>query len=164
MKNLFVFTLLILLYTNLCAQEIKPHVLSSAGNQHIVNSLMIEWTLGELSIMTLNGSTNIITQGFHQPKLLTTNIGESLSRSESIAVYPNPTSDFIQLEMNFGKFQSVFARMIDLKGTLIWENEFYGQKITESISLKRFPEGSYLLLLLINHGESQQTFKIQKIN
>lgn len=164
MNKLIVFGLTILFSTVIYAQKMSPQVVSSAGNQHVINSISFEWTLGEVAIMTLQGSNNVITQGFHQPRYIVTNISEPLSATEKINVYPNPTSDFIQIEMMFKKTRAIYARLTDLNGKLIWDNEYKGQQVTESVSLKNYPNGNYFLNFSIEGGQSKQTFKIQKTN
>ena len=154
----------ILLSTITYAQKISPQVISSAGNQHVINSISFEWTLGEVAVTTLQGSNNAITQGFHQPKYVVTNIGEPLSGTEKINVYPNPTSDLIQIEIMLNNNRVIYARITDINGKLVWDNEYKGKQVTESISLKNYPNGNYFLNLSFDNGNSKQTFKIQKIN
>jgi hypothetical protein len=163
------FTLLIIFLINsICIygqkHSIRPEVISAAGSRFQASSMIIDWTLGELSINTLQGSLNVVSQGFHQPGYLVTKIEEFLGFAGKINVFPNPVSDQIQIEMTFEKPLSVQVRLFDAGGKILCNDMYHGQHILESKSFKNFPGGSYFLNFITNGNKSVQTFKIQKIN
>jgi hypothetical protein len=164
MKKLIIFGMNFFLCTMIYAQKMSPQVISSAGSQHVLNSISIEWTLGEVAITTLQGSNTIITQGFHQPRYIVTNISETPSKAALISVYPNPVSNLLKMDLIFDHEKNIYVRLMDSNGKLIWNKEYTGQQITESLSLKNYPSGNYILNFSIEGEQSKQTFKIQKIN
>lgn len=166
MYKLLIYSLLILFPSRIYAQNnsVGPAVIASAGTRFQNNNMIIDWTLGELSIATLQGSSNVISQGFHQPRFVITTIEELPQLTGKITVYPNPASDLVRIEIMLDKATSVRAGLYDSNGNLLWNDEFYGQKITKSTSLKNYPQGNYFLKLVPDGYKSAQTFKIQKID
>jgi hypothetical protein len=144
------------------AQKIDPQVLSTAGTRFQGSTINIDWTLGEFAITTIKGSANIITQGFHQPNYVITKLNDLTDNPGIISVYPNPTSDLIQIKMTFDKVRLVQARLMDIHGKLIWNNQFKGQRIDETSSLKDLSNGIYILNFFIDDNQSTQAFKISK--
>ena len=51
----------------LTAQSITPSVVGSAGGSGTAGATTLSWTVGEMSVSTLNNGSNILTQGYHQP-------------------------------------------------------------------------------------------------
>ncbi|HQB27798.1 MAG TPA: T9SS type A sorting domain-containing protein [Paludibacter sp.] len=163
-KVLLPFAILILWSVGISAQTINPQIISSSGNSYTTNTMVIDWTLGELSIMTINGSTNMITQGFHQPKYIVTSVDKLSETIGKINVYPNPTTDIVHINMTFDKIMSVQLRLVDSNGKVLWNKKYVGQNMDENTSFKSLPNGIYFLSFLIKDTNSKQTFKIQKIN
>ncbi len=48
------------------AQYATPEVLSTTGGSAIVGDIDIAWTFGEAVVVTMEGDTNILTNGLHQ--------------------------------------------------------------------------------------------------
>ena len=76
----------------LSAQE----VISTQGDSYDNGTNTIDFTIGEPVIETVSDGTNDATQGFHQTNLTITNI-EDLDANFSVNIYPNPTSEVINL-------------------------------------------------------------------
>jgi len=51
----------------LSAQSITPSVVGTAGGYGTAGATTLNWTVGEMSVSTLNNGSNILTQGYHQP-------------------------------------------------------------------------------------------------
>ena len=64
---------------------------------------------------------------------------------EGIKLYPNPSKDFIKIEIpDFGKGY-VFLKINDLMGRILSENEFKAGQKNYLIDIKNLPEGTYFL-------------------
>lgn len=140
----------------------KQDVISSAGTRNQSNTFILDWTLGELAITTLKGNSNLLSQGFHQPKFLITSIDELQKGIGEITVYPNPTPDLVQMKMTFDKEKTVQVRLIDASGKQLSFNEYKGLQILESISLRDYANGIYFIKFTLSEDKTTQTFKIQK--
>lgn len=164
MKKTILLLLISFLYSNVFCQNSEPSVISTAGEVFQGNSMSIEWTLGETAVTTINNSSNQITQGFHQPYYVITSIGNIPSFVTQIDVFPNPTSDWLQINLLLDKNRKIEFQLYDLIGKMVWQSKNQGVEITEKKSLKDLPSSTYFLKLIIDNQPSNQVFKIQKLN
>ncbi|MDG2247069.1 MAG: GC-type dockerin domain-anchored protein [Flavobacteriales bacterium] len=51
---------------NASAQYSSPEILATSGGTAIVGEVEIAWTFGEAIVLTMEGPSNILTNGFHQ--------------------------------------------------------------------------------------------------
>ena len=125
--------------------------------------MQIDWTLGELAITTIQNSSQQVTQGFYQPNSIITSVNKLPQEVGQIRVYPNPTSDRIEMKINFDQIRDVKIQLIDINGTLIWTTEKRGSKIEKIQNITNLSSGNYFLNFLIDGNQYSQTFKVQKI-
>ncbi len=164
MKRTFFLLLFAMWICNINAQSSNPEVVSSAGETYQGNSMQIDWTLGELAITSIQNSSQQITQGFHQTNYTITSVNELPQKIGKITVFPNPTSDKIEIQLNFAQAKDVKIQLVDLNGRLIWSTEQNGSQIEQIKDLTNLSNGSYFLNFLIEDSQYSQTFKIQKLN
>ncbi len=86
----------LLLYSGICTSQ---QVISAAGGSGSGSNVQLSWTVGEPVIETFTGSSAILTQGFHQSKLLVTALDPMLFPGLTLTVFPNPVSSSLQLEV-----------------------------------------------------------------
>ena len=146
------------------AQSSVHEVVATAGNSNQTNNIQIDWTLGEVAISTLSGSSSLLTQGFHQPNYIITATKQLPTDWGDIKIYPNPTADQLNINFMLLKKEKVELVLFDLAGKIIQKNTFVGQKINKKISLSAIPSGTYFLSMKIGNQTFSQTHKIQKIN
>ena len=164
MIKILLSLLIALWISNVDAQIASPEIVSSAGDTYQGNSMQIDWTLGELAITTIQNSSQKITQGFHQPNYTITSVNELQQEIGQIRVYPNPTSDRIEMELYFDQIRDVQIQLVDLNGRLIWVKEENGSQIEQIENIENLSNGTYFLYFLIDDKQYSQTFKIQKLN
>ena len=100
MKN-FIIVLLLSLWSNIIfTQTITPEIISSSGETSQVTAIQIDWTLGEVATITIQNLSQQITQGFHQPSYVITSVSTLLQEIGHVSVYPNPTSDLLNIHLN----------------------------------------------------------------
>ena len=95
MKTTYLLIFSTLLSFVALAQGSNPEVISASGNSIQNNSFQLDWTLGEVTITTIENNTSQITQGFHQPYFEITSTNEIPSEYGNIEIFPNPTFDWI---------------------------------------------------------------------
>ena len=105
--------------TTVHAQE----VIATAGSHGETASGSLNWTVGEPLIETLSDGTSTLTQGFQQSKLTVTAIGDMKVPGIELSVYPNPTKDFITIEVKTGKQIELMLNLIDLNGKLLLQKK-----------------------------------------
>jgi hypothetical protein len=82
---------------------------------------------------------------------------EILHDENSIQVFPNPSSDVVNVIFNSQSNDAVFIRILNAQGGVVWEKKtpvFFGQN-TEKLSVGQFSEGIYYVL--IQQGNYYQT-------
>ena len=146
----------LLMYISSGAQSTTPAVLSNAGAHGASGGSSVEWTLGEMSVTTLSESDNTLTQGFHQPKLISVSTDDELVNL-SLSLYPNPTEDVLKLVYE-GDAEMDYA-LHGLTGQLLDQGDV--RSGVTDISLKTLSSGHYILSIL--QGDALiKTFKIEK--
>ncbi len=155
MKKIFYVIIFILASPALFAQEVT----SSAGNYTEAGGVQLSWTLGEPVIETVTNGNTILTQGFHQTNLTVTAIGQLQAADMSLKVYPNPTSDFIKIELE-NETGPINYSLFDLNGKLIFQDII--TDINAKIPMSNYETGVYFLEVSNKNKRVLQTFKIVK--
>lgn len=162
MKKILIFIQLFISSITLNAQDISPEILSTAGTTFKGNSIQIDWTLGELLIPTIENSNKQITQGFHQPIISITNVEETPIKIGQIKIYPNPASEWIEVNIQFHQERNVQVLLYNYIGNLLWTSIENGQNISFRKDIRELPNGPYLFTFLIDKNQYSQRFNIQK--
>jgi hypothetical protein len=151
MKKVLLFS--IAAYGSVCmAQE----VVSSSGESYTNSSGQIDYTIGEPLIETVSDSANQLTQGFHQPVIQVTEIGDHFSDTEMV-VYPNPTNGSLTIQLNELP-NGLKYLLFDATGKLVMTDEVRQSRST--IDMNGFASGQYVL----KFSNNSTSFQIQKTN
>jgi hypothetical protein len=141
-------------------QVIERFVVASAGETFEKSNFSIEWTLGEPIVKTIVGSTNTITQGFHQSIFVVSSIGDMIPPTfPAFKIYPNPASDYFYLDFN-GVSQSVQYQLLDINGSIILSGVLSGNK--ERIELSNLANTSYIIKITDLKTNNTRSFNLQK--
>lgn len=144
---------LFLLTASLSAQE----VISSQGDSYSNGTHTLDYTIGEPVIETVSNGTNDLTQGFHQTNLVITKI-EDVNIDLNVSIFPNPTSELVNLTME--DFLGFTINLFDISGKLLQQKVLTDNKTT--VSLDVYPKGSYMLTLTNNDNKKIKTYQIIK--
>lgn len=160
MKRTITFVLLIISISAF-SQQVSPEIISSAGDHFENDDISLSWTLGEPVISTLSGEY-ILTQGFHQDLYIITAIDEVELSEFDVKIFPNPTPDFLNIQMNqTGDVKSEYViQLLDSKGSLLQEIKENGGMTVSKISLQQFERAHYFLRIIV--GKKHKTYKIIK--
>lgn len=132
----------------------------SASGTIIGSNGNISYTVGQLVYTTSIGSNGSVAQGIQQPYEIRPILGtDNFNINLQMKVYPNPTVNFLSLEINNYDIETMSYQLFDLNGRLITNNKILVD-IT-SINLQQYPAAIYLLKVLHNDIEIK-TFKIIK--
>lgn len=157
------FSISLLFALSFQAQSLEKQTLSNGGGFSENNNLSLEWTLGEMKVSELSNGNLIISEGFHQGNDLT--IGFLETDAFTMNIFPNPTQDIIQLQIDASLQSDLTMELIDMKGSRILEKRLFenGSAYSE-IDLSTFENGIYILLLTDQNSKKTYEFKVQKIN
>lgn len=144
---------LLLLGASVNAQE----VVSSQGDSYSNGTNTIDFTIGEAVIRTVSGGSSELTQGFHQTQLTITSV-EDLDVNFSVNIFPNPTSEMVNLTIE--KYEGVIFHLFDVAGKLLTKAQLTEKKTT--VKVADYPKGTYLLTLTQAENKKIKTYKIIK--
>jgi hypothetical protein len=127
--------------------------ISSTGNTLKSSDKILEYSVGQIAIETLQSSTNKITQGILQPSIkVSVFVNEKFEEKYWLKVFPNPGNGIINISTNYHLFQSF--NITDIQGRLISDRPFIDGKI----DISKFANGTYLVQLI-----SKEYFKTIQI-
>lgn len=143
------------------AQSIEPQVIASAGEHFDNGTTQLSWTLGEVVIDTYDNGTNILTQGFHQTELTVTSIEEVLSNI-SLNMYPNPTSELLNIELGNNE-ADINLQLFDMGGKLVYSDKIEAYQTKFVLPMNTVATGNYLVQMQSVDGKMNTTHKVMKV-
>jgi len=139
------------------AQKLSPQVTAMGGNSMINNNVHLDWTLGESVTTTLISGDLSLTQGFHQPLLMTRVGVEDFDQSLELVIYPNPVMDMVTLKSP----HDLSFEISNSQGQLVQKQREH--QLQSTIDFSGMPPGVYFI-----HIKREQriigVYKIEKIN
>jgi len=160
MKFLTIFSLAFLPIFGM-AQSISPEVIASAGEHFDNGTTQLSWTLGEVVIDTYDNGTNILTQGFHQTELTITSVEETLS-DVRLNMYPNPTSEFLNIELGNNE-KDINLQLFDMSGKLIHKDVINAYDTKYELPMQSVATGKYLIQMQSEDGKMNSTHQVIKV-
>jgi hypothetical protein len=113
-------------------------VISSKWETYTNSNGSIDSTIGEVVINTVTNGSNFLTQRFHQTKWNFFGV-EEYDFNVLITIYPNSTSDFLNISSENN--ESLSYEVYDGQGKLVLKNKLVGP--TTQISVSNFASGYY---------------------
>ena len=134
---------------------ISQTVVNSTGNTLKDNSYYFEYSVGEISITTLSGNTNNVTQGLLQPNIKKVPPPCDFL-DEKVLTFENPTRNIVRLVGQYDWITNYKVYAFD--GKLVKEGRFYNNVI----DLAKFPAALYFIKLYPGCNEDYQVLKVVK--
>jgi|SRR6056297_1173643 len=156
MKAFVLILVIIISSTRVSAQE----VVASSGNSGSADGYKVDWTLGETVIETFRSPNHMLTQGIHQPNLLVNNLEDFKMAGFEISVYPNPTNEFLIIEVRHDGNERLLYKIFDATGRKMFLKEMQSDR--EKIYLSNYDSGIYFLSLLTPDKKQIKVCKIIK--
>ncbi|HBX50568.1 MAG: hypothetical protein A2275_15740 [Bacteroidetes bacterium RIFOXYA12_FULL_35_11] len=160
MKKTILLPVFICFFGFAFSQSIGPDIITSSGNYHDNGTVSISWTLGEGVIETFSDGNTILTQGFQQPYYDLVLV-ETIDENINISCYPNPTTQFINLEWQIPGTNEVSVEIIDMTGRILLNKNYKEDNAKKQINLSTFPQADYFIRLA-KEGKTVKTYKITK--
>lgn len=130
-------------------------VVNSTGNTLRDNNYHFEYSIGETSITTLSGTTNIVTQGLLQPNIKKVPPPCDFL-DEKVLSFENPTRNIVRI---VGRYDWITDyRVYAADGKLVKEGKFYNNVI----DITKFPAGIYFIKLLPGCNNDYRVLKVLK--
>jgi len=137
---------------------------STSGKSLSNTQILIDNTIGEPIIFTLENSTIKLTQGFQQSSYNITT-GIKLSKLDiSIRTFPNPTADKLQVQLTKHNYSNLNLKLYDINSKLLWYGKIGNDIDIQNIDISKLATGTYILLLTDEDESLINTYKIEKSN
>lgn len=162
MVRILILILFIILSLEITAQSLSPSVISSLGDYHEGESASLSWTLGEVVIETVITETIILTQGFQQSKISTTNAIERLVEDYHIKVYPNPASQLVLVEFTKKKPERIILDVFDQNGKLLSQKRIEIFEKAAEVDFGKYVPAKYFLRIRTPDNQLNITYPIIK--
>jgi hypothetical protein len=120
----------------------------------------VSYSIGQVAYTTVAGSGGSVSQGLQQPfEIVTLGTDNFPEITLSMLVYPNPTTNLVNLNVGNFNFENLQFYLIDITG-----KQLQSQKISEietQIQMENLPQAVYFLNVLGNN-KILKSFKIIK--
>lgn len=151
MKNLII-TLMSVGFLNLTAQSIEKQIIGSAGGTTSAGNIILSATVGETNIETKTG-TFTLTEGYHQGNENTKTSVDNFDVEISYSLYPNPSTDIVNINLNASEFISANLIIYNAIGEkVLGRKEISGQEIQSQFNISKLNTGIYYLNIIFNDG------------
>ncbi|MBK6932672.1 MAG: T9SS type A sorting domain-containing protein [Saprospirales bacterium] len=139
------------------AQPAEDVVATACGGGQTAAGVRYDWLLGEL-MAELYADGISLDQGFGPAPCFTVGTYQGDVHPEiAVAAYPNPTTNFLQIEAY--PIRHFSAKIFDLQGQLLLQQE--SENSHTALQMGLFPPGAYLLAVW-SDNRLIKTFIIQK--
>ncbi|HEY9560150.1 MAG TPA: T9SS type A sorting domain-containing protein [Anseongella sp.] len=147
------------------AQEaiIERQLVASVGINNVIGNTIVQSTLGEAVILTVQGARALLSQGFQQPEVTSLDLPPTDPRIVDFIVYPNPASSEAWLEFDLLDDARVNVLLINNAGQVM-NNEavdMLAGKITRLLPVSGYAAGMYYVVLKVKYKTYTQKLVIQ---
>ena len=149
---------------SLQAQFLSPQAVSSGGGYSEGTGLSLSYTIGEIAVQTLTGSSLVLTQGFQQPSNLGTFVQKGLYPDWQVKTWPNPVARDLFMQFGPGIQTDLILETYDLTGKLhiVRKIEAPLNSHPYTLDLSHLNQGIYFLNIRTVDYSVQRIVKIQK--
>lgn len=166
MKKLLLPVLLITGMAGASAQvTLGTEAISSAGAFYTGSWGSLSVNIGgEPVIETISGGNTIFTQGFEQPKFKGVGIINLPANAPTINLFPNPSSDVVNVAFNLTHPGKLSFRLFDMSGRELSgsaKQTQQGQQ-TEVLDLSSVSQGLYMLNIVFDAADNTKSFSVVK--
>ena len=146
------------------AQSIAPQSVNSGGTKMTQANGSLSFTVGELVVLSQTDSNgNTLGGGFTAGATLTTaSIQETDAAVLDVSVFPNPTSDLVNIQINYSSIDQVVITITDLQGKEVYNGKYAGISNVIGINTASYATGTYTLALKNIKNQVLGTYKIIK--
>ena len=143
--------------TGLQAQE----SVNATGGNASGSGGSISYSVGQVAYQNHTGTNGSVAQGVQQAYeiLVVTAIEQAKGISLSVTAYPNPTTDYLTLEVKDFELSTLSFQLYDMNGKLLQSEKITGNQT--SIVMSNLVPASYFVKVIQGNKEVK-TFKIIK--
>lgn len=138
-----------------------------SGNQWLLNGVILVGETGQNLVITQTGNYTVAVTvngcTTLSPVFNVTFIGVNEIPENSIAIYPNPVSDALNISNNDSRNIYHTLQISDITGRMIYKESLNGNALSSYVvSTRQFAEGVYMLELISDKGTARKRFVIER--
>lgn len=134
--------------------------LNTSGNNMSGTTGNVTASLGQVFYETASSSEGSITAGVQQPYEITATLGVNITEiSLNLNIFPNPTTDILNLKMGFKDYDKYRYDLFDSSGKLLTSQPVL--QTQTQIVMTSYPAAIYLLKIS-KEGKTIKIFKVLK--
>lgn len=162
--SLILLSLAILISSVSYCQSITPQSINSSGIKMSQTNGSISFTVGELVILTqVDSEGNSIGNSFTSGATISTvSIKEPNKEILSVKVFPNPTTELVNIQINNSSIDQVIISIINIQGKEVYNGIYSAISNTIGINMANYNTGNYFLAIQNKNNEVLGTYKIIK--
>ena len=163
-KNYLLSAILLLVGISILqAQNLDRIALSSGG----ISNDTLNATIGEIFVFSVNNGGVSLDAGSQSDVSNTGGMGTSISNNSVnnslILVYPNPVNDFLNLQINGLKSNTIAFRVINISGKILMQQTITGSTNNFKINVSSLSNGNYFIDGYSSLGETITKIKFVKL-
>ena len=148
--------LLIIVSTTMLAQE----SINTAGSNATGNGGTVSYTIGQISYNTDLGTNGSVSQGVQQAfEIFDLSTEELTETNFSAVIYPNPTTEYLTIEVKNLEFSLLNIQIFDSLGRVLQNKNTKDQKIV--LDMKNLPSSTYYIKIELDN-KILKSYKIIK--
>lgn len=132
---------------------------TAAGGDASGSGGTVVYSIGQIVYTASTSSYGSVAQGVQHPYEILVLGLDNQQISIKIQAYPNPTSDFLSLNIGIITISTLKFQLYDISGRLIKHKKI--TSTTETIRMENLPRATYFLKVT-NNNQELKTFKIIK--
>lgn len=161
-KSLFTYAMLAV-SSSASAQQLSRSVTASTGSGVVLNKTIIQYTIGEVVVSTLQNSSLLLTQGFQQPEVAGNNAIPEPILVTGFMVFPNPANSQTKLEFDLLEDTQVNIQLVNNAGQTLRNVAItmLAGKVSYPLSLTGFAPGLYYVVVKAGNRNYSEKLVIQ---
>ena len=157
-KKIKIVVLFLLGFGLLTAQA--QQAITATGGDDSGSGGTVAYSVGQIVYTTSTGTNGSVAQGVQQSYIISIVLGiEDNSTKLELTAYPNPTTNFLTLNVGNAELSTLRFQLYDTSGKLIESRKIISS--TETIGMENLPSAIYFLKVA-NNNQEVKTFKIIK--
>ncbi len=157
----FKLSILLVLALSISGLQAQDAVVAAGGEATGAGGF-VSYSIGQVAYITLTGTNYSVTEGVQQTFAIATTIGEEVDGiSLDLMAYPNPTSNYLTLQIENYTNQNLSYQLYDAKGNLIQNNVIV--QVNTQIAMQFLPAATYFLQVVNTGIDENQPIKVFRI-
>jgi hypothetical protein len=154
--RILLFAGALLLASNIYAQI----SVNTSGADASGNGGKVAYSIGQIFYTTNTDNAGVVSQGVQQT-IQISNVGiKETSLNISLEVFPNPTTDDLNLKIKNFNGEKLSYQLYDMQGKLLKNGKILSKQTL--IEMSNYPSASYTVNVVSSENQNIQSFKIIK--